>query len=255
MKLTRGKLMKQNDWSAWNESEHLQLDQYDKQFMFGNPVPVEDESAIFHLVWTYVIKELDGCKKARSVCDGSSRSGQVRVLDHTYANCVDRTGSRFFYAISAAENMLVYGADVSNAFAEAPPPKQGFFIYPDRAFNDWWVNKKGNPPIPDGHVIPVLGAMQGRVPPEYSPAHARSTGQFDKPSIEMVPDSYTTKNTLTTASPADDSHIPITARAAHIYSPDYSAVANNHWTQIVATASCLPYNPTLHYQHRIVGGC
>ena len=45
MKLTRGKLMKQNDWSAWNESEHLQLDQYDKQFMFGNPVPVEDESA------------------------------------------------------------------------------------------------------------------------------------------------------------------------------------------------------------------
>jgi hypothetical protein len=60
-----------------------------------------------------------------------------------------------------AENMLVYGADVSNAFAEAPAPKQGFFIYPDRAFKDWWVNKKGKPPIPDGHVIPVLGAMQG----------------------------------------------------------------------------------------------
>jgi len=161
MKLTRGKLMKQSDWSDWNESEHLQLDQYDKQFMFGDPVPVDDASAIFHLVWTYAVKELDGRKKARCVCDGSSRSGQVRVLDHTYANCVDRTGSRIFYAISAAENMLVYGADVSNAFAEAPPPKQGFFIYPDRAFNDWWVNKKGKPPIPDGHVIPILGAMQG----------------------------------------------------------------------------------------------
>ncbi len=39
-----------------------------------------------------------------------------------------------FYAIAAAENLLVYGADVSNAFAEAPPPKQGFFIHPDRAF-------------------------------------------------------------------------------------------------------------------------
>ena len=50
IKLTRGKLMKQNDWSAWNESEHLQLDQYDTQYMFGDPVPVEDESAIFHLV-------------------------------------------------------------------------------------------------------------------------------------------------------------------------------------------------------------
>ena len=50
MKLTWGKLMKQTDWSDWNESEHLQLDQYNKQYMFGDPVPVEDESAIFHLV-------------------------------------------------------------------------------------------------------------------------------------------------------------------------------------------------------------
>ena len=156
MKLTRSKLMKQTDWSAWNELEHLQLDQYDKQYMFGDPVPVEDESAIFHLVWTYVVNKLDSCKKACCVCDGSSRSGQVPYRSLTIpANCVDRTGSRIFYAISAAENMLVYDADVSNAFAEAPSPKQGFFIYPDRAFNDWWVNKKGKPPIPAGHVILV----------------------------------------------------------------------------------------------------
>jgi hypothetical protein len=91
------------------------------------------------------------------------------------------------------------------------------------------------------------------VPPEYSPAHARSTGQFGKPSIEMIPDSYTTKDTFTTATSADDCHIPVTARAACIYSPDYSAFANNHWTHIVATASCLPYNPM--FQHRIVVGC
>ncbi len=156
MKLTRSKLMKQTDWSAWNELEHLQLDQYDKQYMFGDPVPVEDESAIFHLVWTYVINKLDSCKKACWVCDGSSRSGQVPYRSLTIpANCVNRTGSCIFYAISAAENMLVYGTDVSNAFAEAPSPKQGFFIYPDRAFNDWWVNKKGKPPIPAGHVILV----------------------------------------------------------------------------------------------------
>ncbi len=53
-------------------------------------------------------------------------------------------------------------ANISNAFAEAPPPKQGFYIYPDRAFKDWWVHHKKNPPIPDGHMILVLGAMQGR---------------------------------------------------------------------------------------------
>jgi hypothetical protein len=74
---------------------------------------------------------------------------------------MDKTGSRIFYAISVAKNMLVYGADVSNAFAEAPPPKQGFFIYPNRAFHVWWVTKKKKPLIPDGHVIPVLGTMQG----------------------------------------------------------------------------------------------
>ncbi len=72
MKLTQGKLMKQDDWTEWNESEHLQLDQYDKQFMFGEPVIAENDLAIFHLVWTYAVKELNGQKKARCVCNGSS---------------------------------------------------------------------------------------------------------------------------------------------------------------------------------------
>jgi hypothetical protein len=66
-----------------------------------------------------------------------------------------------FYAIAAAKNLLVYGADVSNAFAEAPPPKQGFFIHPDHAFNKWWVDHKNRLPIPPGHMIPILSAMQG----------------------------------------------------------------------------------------------
>jgi hypothetical protein len=85
----------------------------------------------------------------------------ARILDETYANCVDQTGSRLFYAISAAENLLIFGADVSNAFSEAPPPKQGFFVQPDRAFHEWWVNHEKCPPIPDGYVIPILSAMQG----------------------------------------------------------------------------------------------
>ncbi len=59
MKLTRGKLMTQDDWNDWNESEHLQLDQYNKQFMFGDPVIAEDDSAIFHLVWT--LSEIASC--------------------------------------------------------------------------------------------------------------------------------------------------------------------------------------------------
>jgi hypothetical protein len=161
MRLTRGKLLKQADWSDWQNSEYLQLDQYDAQGMFGTPIPMSDDNAVFHLVWTYAIKALDDRKKARCVCDSSTRSGMVRVLDETYANCVDQTSSRLFYAVSAAENLLIFGADVSNTFAKAPPPMQGFFIRPDKAFHDWWVLHKKRPSIPDGHIVPILSAMQG----------------------------------------------------------------------------------------------
>jgi hypothetical protein len=85
----------------------------------------------------------------------------VRVLDHTYAGCIDRTNSRLFYKQSAVGNMPVYGADATNAFGDAPPPKQGLQIMPDKAFGDWWTIHKGRPPLPAGYVIPAIAAMQG----------------------------------------------------------------------------------------------
>ncbi len=139
MKLTCGKLIQQTDWSDWQDSKFLQLNQYNSQGMFGDPVETNDDDAIFHLVWTYNIKAVNGQKKARCVCDGSMRSGKVLVLAEMYANCVEQISSCLFDAVAAAENLLVFGADVSNAFAEAPPPKQPFFIKPDRAFHEWWV--------------------------------------------------------------------------------------------------------------------
>ena len=39
--------------------------------------------------------------------------------------------------LSAAENLLIFGTDMSNAFAKAPPPKQGFFIRPDEEIRPW----------------------------------------------------------------------------------------------------------------------
>ncbi|KAL7532881.1 hypothetical protein ACHAWF_004272, partial [Thalassiosira exigua] len=161
MRLIRGRLMKQEDWSEWERSEFTQLDQYDKQGMFGEPILMESKDSVFNLVWTYVVKELDKRKKARCTCNGSTRAGQVRVLDYTYANCVDQTSSRLFYACAAAEDLTIFGADVSNAFGEAPPPKQGFYICPDKAIRHWWVHHKKRPPIPDGWVIPILATMQG----------------------------------------------------------------------------------------------
>ncbi len=116
---------------------------------------------MFHLVWTYNIKALVGCKKACCICNGSSWLGSVKVLDEVYANCIDQMSTRLFYAIAAVENLFVFGSDVCNAFAKALPPKQGFFIQPNCAFNEWWEQHKKRPPIPPGHVIPVLSAMQG----------------------------------------------------------------------------------------------
>jgi hypothetical protein len=161
MRLTRGELLKQPNWDEWQMSKYVQLDQYDAQGMFGQPVPQVDDMAVFHLVWTYTIKAVDLQKKACWACDGSPRLGQAKILDKTYANCVDQTSARLFYAIAAAENLMVYGADVSNAYAEAPPPKQGFYIHPDRAFHDWWMNHKKRSPIKSGEVIPILSTMQG----------------------------------------------------------------------------------------------
>jgi hypothetical protein len=152
-------LIKQDNWSEWQQAEFEQLDQYWSQFMFGQPEYMKDRNNVFHLVWTYKIKD-NGRKKARCTCDGSSRGGKARILYYTHANCVDHTASQMFFAITAAESLKCYGGDVSNAFAEAPALKQGFWIQPDGAFNEWWV-AKGNAPIPHGHVLPFLKAIQG----------------------------------------------------------------------------------------------
>jgi hypothetical protein len=142
--------MHQDDWNEWHELELFQLNQNDKEVCCLQP----------HL---NVRGQIGACgrKKACKTCDGSTRGGQVCVLDDLYANALDQTGSRIFYALSAVENKLVYGADVSNAFGDARPPKQGFFIRPDQAFKEWWI-LKGSAPIPEGYVIPLLAALQGR---------------------------------------------------------------------------------------------
>ncbi len=69
--------------------------------MFGNPVLMMDPDEVFSLVWTYVIKEFFIWKKGHFTLNGSYKSGKIKVLDHTYANCVDHTGACIFYTVSA----------------------------------------------------------------------------------------------------------------------------------------------------------
>jgi hypothetical protein len=85
---------------------------------------IDKDAVIFPLVWTFNVKALDGRKKACCVCDSSPHTGQATIHYETYTNCVDQTSSRLFYGIAAAETLLIFGADVLNAFAAAPPPEQ-----------------------------------------------------------------------------------------------------------------------------------
>jgi hypothetical protein len=93
MRLTHGCHLKWDNWSDWQHSEFLQLDQYFDQGYFGNLISVANNNAVFYLLWTYTIKALDGHKKARCVCNGSSRLGLIKVLDKVYVNYIDQTSS------------------------------------------------------------------------------------------------------------------------------------------------------------------
>ena len=137
------------------------IDQYDKQDMFGSPVAPPPGAAIFHWVWIYKVKDEDNYrKKARAVCDGSTRGGQAQIHGPTYAPTPDMTDLRLFFALATLENKLIYGADVSNAFAEAAAPVQQYFMRVDVQFRDWWASK-GRSPIPADFVIPILKNLQG----------------------------------------------------------------------------------------------
>ena len=87
-------------------------------------------------------------EKARAVCDGSTRGGQSQIHGPTYAPTTpDITDDlRLFFAFGALENKLIYGADVSNAFAEAgAAPVQQYFMRAGVQFRDWWASKGRSP--------------------------------------------------------------------------------------------------------------
>jgi hypothetical protein len=96
------------------------------------------------------------------VCNGNPRQKGTLTLGHTYANALDTPSERMFWAIAAKQGLVVVGADVSNAFAEAPPPKAPLYLYINDFFRQWWTEHLGKEPIPPHHkVIRVNNAIQG----------------------------------------------------------------------------------------------
>jgi DNA-binding XRE family transcriptional regulator len=110
-----------NDWPEWQQSRYKMFDQYKAQGMFSEPMPLPPNANAIRMLWTFQLK-LDGTKKSRMVAHMNARVRPTITLCHTYASLLETTSERLFWAIAAQEGLVVVGADVSNAFAEAPPP-------------------------------------------------------------------------------------------------------------------------------------
>jgi deoxyuridine 5'-triphosphate nucleotidohydrolase len=160
-KLTRRFLKQQPDWDDWKKSEAKQLNQYEAQETFGKPCSLPENANCLPLLWTYLIKDC-GTKKARCVCNGSPKMRGSVTLADTYAGSLDQTGAKIFWSATALFNFITIGADASNAFAEAPPPKAPLYVTIDEPFREWYAEKyPDRPPLKKNDVLPVQGALQG----------------------------------------------------------------------------------------------
>jgi hypothetical protein len=153
-------IKKRTDLQEWQEKRYKMLDDYKNQGMFSEPMPRPANVNVHHMLWRYFIK-LDGTKKARMVCDGSPRQGTI-TLGHTYTNSLMAASERLFWALTEQQGLVAYGADVTNAFAEAPPPAHPLYMLIDDAFKEWWTEHLNRPPIPkECTVVRVQNAIQG----------------------------------------------------------------------------------------------
>ena len=156
---TRRTLKLRSDWGDWNQSEYKQLDNYHEQGMFSEPVPLPPGANCLPLIWTYLIK-LDGTKKSRCVCNGSKHQTGRVTIGETYAGNVDQYSSKVFWAGTAIHNYITIGADITNAFAEAPPPTAPLYVYVDDVYREW-RRARGLSDIPKGYVLQVQKGIQG----------------------------------------------------------------------------------------------
>ena len=72
------------------------------------------------------------------------------TLAQTYANCIEQPACRLFWSLAAQYNYIVLGADTGNAFAEATPPDQVFYMIIDDQYRTWWTEHLLRSPIPLG---------------------------------------------------------------------------------------------------------
>jgi hypothetical protein len=161
-KFNRRTLQKQLDWNDWLAAEWIQLDNYDKQSMFGAPCTAPVDAPVFYWVWLYFIKPHENNhKKVRGVCDGSTCGGKIMTNGATYAPTPQKIDFCLQIALSATLGMYIWHADAMHAFNKAERSEQMYCMHCDQGFHDWWAEHYPTTPLPPDAVVPVLKNLQG----------------------------------------------------------------------------------------------
>jgi hypothetical protein len=158
----RRTFQKQLDRNDWLAAEWIQLDNYDKQEIFGAHCTAPVNASVFYWVWLYSIKPHENNrKKVRGTCDGSTRGGKTMIHGATYAPTPQQIDFSLQIALAATLGMYLWHADVTNAFTEADRPEKMYYMHCDRVFRDWWAERNPTTPLHPDAVAPVLKNLQG----------------------------------------------------------------------------------------------
>jgi hypothetical protein len=159
---TRRRLKELSTWPAWKAAFFEQLDAHAKQGTFGEPCFPPPGATVLRPHWANVIKTC-GRRKCRLCADGSKRAApNLHKFAQTYSSCIEQPCQRLFFALAAADGLIVRGADCTNAYANAPPPTHETFLAIDDTYAEWYNERHPDKPITNRKlVVPVRKCLQG----------------------------------------------------------------------------------------------
>jgi hypothetical protein len=159
-RFTRCLLQRLPTWHLWHKAETKHFDQFKALEMFGEPITAPPGAILLRPQWSGRVK-VDGTRRLRLCADGSPRAAPALHANvETFASCLEHPVLRIFFALAAAENLIVYGGDARDAFAHSPGPSVPTFLRLDDAFIDWYATTYGKQ-LDRSQVLPIQRALQG----------------------------------------------------------------------------------------------
>jgi hypothetical protein len=110
--LTKAQLKKTPEFHHWVQGECAQHNKYQKQNMFGAPIPCPVGAIVLPFVWAYSTKldpvTGDIIYNARGMCNGGKRFGRAVTMAETYATCVAHPACRLYWVIASPGRTILH---------------------------------------------------------------------------------------------------------------------------------------------------